>query len=340
MFDNIPERIGENILYYRGLRGMTREELAEGICDKRTLLRIEKHGQGAGIELVYRLCSRLNIPAHYIFQPLSSNHIKYVNRVKQLCREFVYKKEYVALESLIQEAGIETEKDSHYMNTDIEKYLVWHKAILILKVEGNIPKAKQHLLDIIPDNLITETDIGIANSLGMIFLDQDRENKAFKHFHNAFHTIKHIPLIADRSLFVRVGYNLALTYANKKNHDRTLDIAYELLYYLESNSSEYMKGRVHHMLGISHEYLGYYDKAGHYVLTAIQIFKEKKQDLHVIEGLCSLSEIQFKMGEREQARCALKRADNKLQQIGERQDIRDRIDEISLVYLQGEQHII
>jgi tetratricopeptide (TPR) repeat protein len=271
--------------------------------------------------------------------PLPSNHTKYVNRVKQLCREFVYKKEYVALENMIKVTETEIEKDSHYMNTDIHKYLAWHKAILMLKVEGNIPKAKKQLLDIIPDHLVTETDISIANSLGMIFLDQDLESEAFKHFLNAFHAMNHIPTIEDKSLFVRVGYNLALTYANKNNHDRTLDIAYELLYYLESYSSEYMKGRIHHMLGISHEYLGYYDEAEHYVLASIQIFKEKKQGMHVIEGLCSLSEIQFKMEKRKEAKSALKRADNKLKQIEERQDIRDRIDEISLVYLQGEQQL-
>ncbi|GAB3792894.1 hypothetical protein [Virgibacillus kimchii] len=333
MFENIPERIGENILYYRELRRMTREELAEGICDKRTLLRIEKHGQGAGIELVYRLCSRLNIPIHYMFQQLSINRMKYVNRVKQLCREFVYNKEYEALENIIKEAEAEIERDSHYMNTDIYKYLAWHKAILILKVEGDIPKAKQQLLDTIPSSLITETDIGIANSLGMIFLDQGLNGEAFQHFHHAFQAIKQIPLMEDKSLFVRVGYNLALTYANKNNHERTLGIAYELLYYIKSHSLEYMKGRIHHMLGISHEYLGYYDEAEHYVITAIQIFTEKKQEIHVIEGLCSLSEIQFKMEKREQAKSNLKRADHKLQQTGNRQEVHDRIAEISSVYL-------
>ncbi|WP_082051244.1 helix-turn-helix transcriptional regulator [Rossellomorea aquimaris] len=50
--------IDKNIEYYRKKAGMTRKDLAEGICDESTLFRIEKGSQNPRLDLLFEISKK------------------------------------------------------------------------------------------------------------------------------------------------------------------------------------------------------------------------------------------------------------------------------------------
>jgi transcriptional regulator with XRE-family HTH domain len=328
--------IGERIKAFRKRRGMTRKELANDICNLSTLLRIEKDEQEPRLYIIQQLCERLELPVSYIINPLEDADIRHISHVKKLCREFVYHGDYEALQALIEQ--IEESKENFFKKEDFKKFIHWHIAILCHKKENNILMAEQELLRLMPqnNNLVSETDIGIANSLGLIYLTLDKREKAMELFSNSLLSMDYLPSIEDRTLYVRVGYNYAHTLFLKQNYDEVICIGLNILYHIQSNYLGYMVGRLHHLLGITYEELNILDEAEIYMTKAAQIFLAESKLFYHAKALRALCEIQFKAGKIHEGHQTLCLAEEKLPELPDPKNLPELIEKMKRMYLPKE----
>jgi transcriptional regulator with XRE-family HTH domain len=325
--------IGERIKSFRKRRGMTRKELTKDICDESTLLRIEKDEQEPRLFTILQLCKRLEIPVNYIIKSSEDKDIEYLNHIKKLSREFVYHGDYEALQNLIEQ--VEESNEHFYKIEDFKKFIHWHTAILSHKKEDNLRKAAQELENLMPENnnLVSETDIGIANSLGLIYMSIDRKEKAKTLFHDSLLSIKHLPFIEDKTLYVRVGYNYAHTLFLKQHYNEVIGIGHKVLYHIQSNHLGYMVGRLHHLLSITCEELNILAEAEEFMTKAAQIFLAESKHFFHAKALRALSEIQFKAGKTHEGLRTLRLVEEKVFELSDPKNLPDLIVEMKRVYL-------
>jgi transcriptional regulator with XRE-family HTH domain len=304
--------IGERIHYFRKLRGLTRKELADGFCEEGTLYLIEIKGQNPRLDLLLHLSHRLQIPLEYIVQSITIEETQYVNKVKHLCRELVYNKDYMALRFTIEEAENKLGANVRCKQTDLQKFLDWHKAIILVEEDQSFEDAVNILKKIIPQQLLSELDISIVNSLGLTLLDLQHIDESLTHFSNAYKAVQNLFALSDKTLYVRVSYNLAYTYTLQKQYLKAIDLCYSIFYYIESNHLQYMLGRTHHLLGTILFEMENYKEAETYLEKAAQIFLTKSNENYYIQTLLDITELYLEVGNIEKCKKLLLQCKQKM----------------------------
>jgi transcriptional regulator with XRE-family HTH domain len=240
----------KNIRYYRTLLGMTRKDLAEGICDTSTLFRIEKGEQTPRLDLLARICQKLKVPMDYIVSHICYIDLAKIEKYKRLCREFTYHNDYDSLQLVIEEfEAFITKYENQPEFSILERFIKWHKAIHLHEKGNNIMESEKLLKSIYISQLRTEMDIGICNSLGLVNLELYDTTYATNYFYRAYYALANLPLLNDNTLPPRIGYNLAYCYYYQGEMDKAISIAFKVLEHLETNQLSYMLGKTKHMLG-------------------------------------------------------------------------------------------
>ncbi|EMA6342454.1 helix-turn-helix transcriptional regulator [Bacillus cytotoxicus] len=284
--------IGEKIQFFRKKSGYSRQQLAEDICDTSTLYRIEKGLQSPRLDILQNICTKLNIPIDYIISYEDENTIKYLNKIKLLCRENLYYQDFISIQYLLEECDTFLNKHPGTRNSNLVKLIDWLKGIIFHKVEHNLPKAEKTFRTLLPNNkIITELDINIANSLSLILIEQKNSIQAIPVLTNAINTFENLPFVEDKSLYPRVGYNLAHVYYLNNQENLSLDIAYHLQYYLISNHLSYSAGEINHMLGILHKNKKDLVNAKKYLENALSIFTLESKSQFIKQTNNVLTEI-------------------------------------------------
>ncbi|MDC2865515.1 helix-turn-helix domain-containing protein [Bacillus sp. BP-3] len=265
--------IGNKIQYFRKKSGYSRQQLSENICDTSTLYRIEKGLQSPRLDILQNICIKLNIPIDYIMSHEDESIVEYINKIKMLCRENLYYQDFISIQYLIEECEAFLSNQQGMKNSKLAKLTHWLKGIIFHKVEHDLIKAEKTFRNLLPNNrILTEIDINIANSLSLILIEQKKSIQAIPVLTNAINAFENLPFVEDKSLFPRVGYNLAHVYYLNDQEDLSLDIAYRLQYYLISNHLSYSAGEINHMLGILHKKKNDLVSAKKYLENALSIF--------------------------------------------------------------------
>ncbi|MEL3970724.1 helix-turn-helix transcriptional regulator [Rossellomorea oryzaecorticis] len=264
-------RLGERVKAYRERKGFTRKKLAEDLCDESTIFRLEKSKQLPRLEILNGIAEKLDIPLHTLLFP----HDRDLIRLKKLCRELTYFEDYAVLEMALEEIEKIFEFDISYTARDTKKFIDWHKAIIIHKVHKRYLEAIELLESLVDiEYAINEIDIGILNSIGLIYLDLNRYEEARHYTRHAFEKLKEIPtLVEDLTLFPRVGYNYAYILYYLEFMDEAIEIAYELLYYLKAHHLNYCLGEILHLIATVLKRKGKNQEALNYLKKASYAFK-------------------------------------------------------------------
>lgn len=260
------ELLGERLRYYRLKKGLTIRELAEGICNESTVFRLEKSKQLPRLEILKDLSEKLDVPLHVML----FSYDKDIHRLKKLCRELTYFEDYLALEIALEELKkVNDTLNDLYSQNDTVKFIKWHESIIFHKFHKDNDRAITLLRSLLESDItFNENDLGILNSMGLIYIDSGEYELSLQYFEKAFSKLDDALVIDDLTLKPRIKYNYAfvLYYLDKKDH--ALQVGFELLYYLKSNHLNYLLGEILHMIGSiyksqknSDEALIYFEKA-------------------------------------------------------------------------------
>lgn len=328
------DSLGSKLYEYRKIRGMSRKELSEGICDISTLYRIENGLHHPHIHTLKLLCQRLRIPMNRLLTLIEQEEIQYIYNKKQQCRQLVYEEKFDELAQLIHEIEMENKK-RELIDFDFDLFLQWHKAIISHELKGDIQQAKVELEKLCPKSgvYVTETEIGIANSLGYIFLDLDKFDQAMEIYQSIMKTYEKMPFIEDKLLYVRTVYNFI--YSLYKNHqfEKVIDYSLKLLHFLETNHLKIMHAEINHMLGVVYERLNQLPKAIIHMEKATFLFFINDKKYYYLKSLRALAEYQLKNGDHEKGKTSLYYVKEKITELEDPQNLSQLITETEQKYM-------
>jgi len=288
--------IGKNIEHIRKKVGYTRQYLAGNICDESTIYRIEKGLQIPRLDILQKLCHKLNVSIDYTLSLDNENTpYVYINKIEKLCREFLYQQEFLSIQYLIEEVEIYLKNNPNTYNNELHRFIDWQKAILTHKINEQPKLAEKLLRKLHHKKIINELDINIANSLALVLIEQDKYNDAYYLLRDGLQILNRLSFIEDKSLYPRISYNLAYIYYIWGDYDRGIDICYRLQYYLLSNHLLYSMGELYHMLGITYEKKEVLERSYHYFKKAAAVFFLEEKETYYIRTILALSEICFRM---------------------------------------------
>lgn len=239
--------LGERIAYYRNLKGLSIKSLAENICDDSTIYRLEKGKQLPRIEILNDICMKLEINFNTLL-PIGSETAD----LKKLCREFAYKEDYQSLELILEECSYYLNRlTSNYSKAQFTKFIEWHRAIVLHKRDNCVDEALSILTELVVLNKVSsEIDIGIMNSIGLIYLSNMKYESAYKIYQKIYTNVMNLEIIEDYTLLPRVGYNYAYSLYETGQYKEGLTIAKQVLKYLNESHLLYLLGEIHHMIGV------------------------------------------------------------------------------------------
>lgn len=113
------DKLGENVRYHRLQRGLSQQELADGICSVQLISSIERGTNNPRVSMLEKIADRLNVPLKKIYHPETGD--QFPNRVKlELVEAYLKRGELEPAGDLLEELDtcgtlIEVERQTWYL---------------------------------------------------------------------------------------------------------------------------------------------------------------------------------------------------------------------------------
>jgi transcriptional regulator with XRE-family HTH domain len=291
------DHIGKKIQDIRMKIGFSRQYVSKNICDESTLYRIEKSLQLPRLDVLQKICHKLNISVDFVLTPDLESKFVHMDKIKKLCRESLYQQDFDSIQYLIEEAEQFISKYPHLEDEEFLRFVNWQKAILIHKIEKKADQAETAFRKLLYKNkIIREIDINIANSLSLVLIEKEEFKEAGSLLRKSLKALDSNNMIEDKSLYPRIGYNMAYIYFIEGMYDSCLDLAHRVQYYLLANHLLYSKGELYHLIGIAYEKKNDLESASIYFSDAVSAFSLENKAIFLIRSLRALAEIEHKRG--------------------------------------------
>lgn len=261
------DKLAENVRYHRLQRGLSQQELAEGICSMQLISSIERGTSNPRVPILEKLADRLKVPLQKIYHPETGD--QFPNRVKlDLVEAYLKRGELEPAGALLEELDasgtlIEVERQTWYLMQGewLNKSGRAREAVELLEavlVELEREKSAD-------DELLCR----MYNQLGTGFYTLMSLAKAYSAYKRAYQVSLRLPSYELTS--AKVSYNLGMV-CNQ------LELADEATLYLMQASEYYEKMTDMRRLADSYFHMAIATKEESYVTKA----------LHLYEGLESL----------------------------------------------------
>ena len=282
MVDFSVERLGKSISDLRRSLGLTQNELAENICTQAQISTIEKGEVMPSAEMIFQIASQLGVDVNYFFTIAGSPRVDFVEETISEIRKSIYKRNYEEVINLIN--GVK----SHplFQSKIHQQFFLWHQGICKFYLDKN----SEHALELLNQALhltvknkdkLTEREIEILNSIGIIHVEQHAYEQAILYYTQALDHIKFLPYLKDKQIKARITYNLAKALTKVGSYKKSIEICDQGINSNIENLSLYTLGELHYQKGVSLFKLGKQHEGIEYMNKAIFLFKIQKNDLFV-----------------------------------------------------------
>ncbi|AWE09143.1 hypothetical protein DCE79_18165 [Lysinibacillus sp. 2017] len=213
--------IGSTLKNSRKQRGLTQQQLAEGICTQAMISHFEKGESVPSSIVLYELATRLSIDINDFFKDLkpSTKLLDNQNHMHQLIRKLVAQYDYSSVKILVE---AELEKKSNLSSEELV-FLYWHQGIY----EWELTKDAFYALKIfekalsIPLNSNSTLPISIRNSRAIIHFNQNNYALALEEYEDCLELIKQMKEI-DTNIIKKVYFGLSRVHLYDEKYEEAL----------------------------------------------------------------------------------------------------------------------
>ncbi|WP_172844390.1 helix-turn-helix domain-containing protein [Tumebacillus algifaecis] len=215
-------RIGMVIKELRLQRNMTQKELSDRICTQGQLSKIEKGEVIPNSSTLYELAGRLGVEISYIYEQAASERCDYVLETFAVIRQAIRDRDYAKVAEIIR-----NEKSNPlFAAPSPRQFLIWHEGIVTYYIdkdrEGSL-KLLQEAVEITQQSHVyTERHIEILNSIGIIHLEEEQNEKAVECFLQCLDLLLKTPHDIDITIKIRLLYNLSKACHLLKQYDKAI----------------------------------------------------------------------------------------------------------------------
>jgi transcriptional regulator with XRE-family HTH domain len=204
----LKSEIGSKLKLIRKQKGLTQQQLADGICTQAMISHFEKGESIPSSVVLYELADRLSIDINEFFTDLkpSTKLLDNHNHIHQLIRKLVSQHDYPSVKILVE---AELEKKFNLSSEELV-FLYWHKGIC----EWEISKDALSALTLfekalkIPLDSNSTLPISIRNSRAIIHFNQSNYTLALEEYERCLNLIKEIKDV-DTSIVKKVYFGLS-----------------------------------------------------------------------------------------------------------------------------------
>ncbi|WNS75232.1 hypothetical protein RRV45_20535 [Bacillus sp. DTU_2020_1000418_1_SI_GHA_SEK_038] len=272
---------GEILQSFRQYKNLTVEELAEGICTVDELISFEKERSYPTIDVLYKFSKKLDMELTYFFDIASKTTVHYPNAVIQLIEKFKRDRNYEAINNIIQQ-----EEESPLFNQkSLKQYLMWHQGICYYYLDGNADKAFDTLSKAIsltnPKRIsLSEREIEILTSIGIIFREIQNHRSAITIFNEALSNIDKLPHILNMKGKLRILFGLSQALTGLNEYENSISYCQEGLNLCINEELLYLFNEFHYQIGHNYVKLGEIEKGKYYLDECLHLLKlERKTKL-------------------------------------------------------------
>jgi transcriptional regulator with XRE-family HTH domain len=134
------DQLGLKIKELRLQKGISQEKLAEGICDRSLISRLEKGYLIPSAEVLYKVSLKLGIPLDELLHLVHYSNYDYLKEFMYWTRKAVERRNYEEVKLHVQA----TSKSPEFQTGIAKAFLLWHRGIVINYIDSN--PAKSHLV--------------------------------------------------------------------------------------------------------------------------------------------------------------------------------------------------
>ena len=171
--------------------GLAQSELCEGICTQATLSRFENNGQVPNLKILMKLCNRLNLSLGDLFPKIGVKNPEAIEKMNQI--EF-----WLITSEFEQASQLLKTLDVHALEKDQLLKLRYHYLEGFLLMYNQAPTMDIMFVfdQIITAPLTEQSEIFhmlAYTGIGMIYMDEDDQDKAEFYFHKVMERIYNYP---------------------------------------------------------------------------------------------------------------------------------------------------
>ncbi|MBM7662515.1 transcriptional regulator with XRE-family HTH domain [Bacillus mesophilus] len=292
-------KIGPAIKDLRKLKGLTQKALCDNgdIISQAQLSRIE-NGYTYGLwDKIFLIAERLGIDVNYFFEIAKNTDSEFVLGVKNNVRELVEKREYQIVFKMIK---IHKKNPSFYNNKQNLQFLIWHEGICTFHLTKDFNLSHdlfQQALDLTytPPKYITEQELSIKNSIGVISFETGNYDLAISTYKSALKEIRHAPVPIKKKVKIRLLYNLAKALSTTGDYNESINSCSEGISICKQNTYYYLLGELYYQLAFNHFFKEQFLVAKENTQKAIQVFIVNDDEESLIRAKAALKEIEDKL---------------------------------------------
>ncbi|OIJ11121.1 hypothetical protein BKP35_12445 [Anaerobacillus arseniciselenatis] len=123
----MENNIGVKIKNLRESLGLTQSQLAEGICDRTFVTKLEKGNITPSSEMLYKLCVKLKISTNDLLVYMDEDSYRYTQAFMDDVRQAVLKRDYEDVKKIINKHISSPRFDSGILRG----FVLWHQALIL-----------------------------------------------------------------------------------------------------------------------------------------------------------------------------------------------------------------
>lgn len=279
--------IGENIRIIRKSKKISQKRLCQGICSQAQLSRIENGELEPQATMLYFIADRLGVDINHLFSLGQTDRFDYVTDLYDLIEGYTNKHEYQNLYDLIR-----SEKNNPlFQNSRYQRYLSWHEGICIYYLDHNFEHALSCIKNSINSEFMTEQDIQMLNSIGVLYCEEYRLEEALAYFESGLHYYYKLPVQSNYKILVRILYNYAVTLTRFQLFEKSIKECHTAVNICLKHYSTFSLGELYYHIGYNYSLIKEITNARSYYEKSLYLFEITDNTIFVQHVLNKIGEL-------------------------------------------------
>jgi transcriptional regulator with XRE-family HTH domain len=268
-------QVGLEIKFLRKKQGISQKELSEGICTQAQISKIESGEVHPFSSTLFLLAKRLGVDVNHFYKVGFAPQYEYIKEVELQIRKAISHHNYEDVMDLIK---VEKKNPIYQNHIEYKQFLLWHEGICAYHLLKNNEKSLQ-LLDEALDltkhgkKILSEREVEILNSTGIIYLETKTYDSAIRIFTDALLNLKQITYITNEKIMPRICYNYSRALTLNKEYELAIDIADQGITWCMDHQLLYQLGELYFQKGLNLHRLNEVEKSYLFFNKAITIFE-------------------------------------------------------------------
>jgi transcriptional regulator with XRE-family HTH domain len=269
--------LGEILNALRVYKGMSAEEVAQGICSPEDLLQFEKNKKYPAIDQLYNIASKLNVELIQFFDFAAAGSYNYVTAVFDLVKKYKRERNYTAIYEIVNR-----EKINPLFNLPSSRqFLLWHEAVCLYYLGEAGNRKKKQAVQMLHEALrltnparkgLTEREVEILIAIALIEKDDQQYETAISFLREALDALEELPVVSDSRVWLRALFGISQSLSNLGRFEESLIYSNKGISQCINDEMMYLFGEFYYQSGLNYIEIGNLQKGKDFWEKSIQAF--------------------------------------------------------------------